>query len=125
MTDFNQRLKRRRAGAKLKPAKPRSVRAGPSLKARLPAKLRELRGHLPYALADGMAHLLVPWRRLTRDVSAGGSGGSLVLTELEVSQHLLGSSAASQVGCRVLMGLKGDLAMERWPMELAMAAARF
>jgi Phage capsid family len=40
-------------------------------------------------------------------------GGNLVPTTLEVSQHILGSSAASQVGCRFLPGLKGNVQLSR------------
>ena len=71
--------------------------------------------HMRSQIADGgLPHMLIPWHRLTRDISAGGDGSSIIPTELEVSQHLLGSSAAAQVGCRFLgPGLKGNLALTR------------
>jgi hypothetical protein len=63
--------------------------------------------------------LLVPWRQLLkRDVTAGTSGGNLIGEELEISQHLLGSSALRQVGCRVLSDLGGNVRLARTAQNL-------
>jgi hypothetical protein len=72
------------------------------------------------------SQMLVPWERLGfRDLTAlpyvppypgavvHPGGGNLVPLNLEVSQHILGSAAASQVGCRFLPGLRGNVQLSR------------
>jgi Phage capsid family len=73
-------------------------------------------------LNTGLPHMLVPWSRVSTaipyppppwPVAPSSSAGNLNQTQMEVSQHLLGSAACVQVGARLLPNLSGNVALAR------------